>query len=132
MKQTDYDAAGLAYEQVDSSLLMEVDSIFDNPIPLLYQSGYLTIKGYEKASGIYTLGFPNREVKHGFLSFLLNYYTSARGAGSRSRKRAMPGSLPTMRGLSSNSASASPHSTAASRTGKSPGRHCNPHRISEN
>lgn len=80
MKQTDYDAAGLAYEQADSSLLMEVDSIFDNPIPLLYQSGYLTIKGYEKASGIYTLGFPNREVKHG--SFLLNYYTSARGAGS--------------------------------------------------
>ena len=47
-----------------------------------YQSGYLTIKGYDKTSGIYTLGFPNLEVKHGFLSFLLGYYTSAKGSGN--------------------------------------------------
>jgi hypothetical protein len=64
-------------------------SAFDQPtenmvdaLPLLYQSGYLTIKDYDKVSGIYTLGFPNLEVKHGFLSFLLNYYTSARGSGN--------------------------------------------------
>lgn len=82
MRQTDYDVTGLASEQADSSLLTDISTAFHNPIPLLYQSGYLTIKDYNKVSEIYTLGFPNLEVKHGFLTFLLNYYTSARGAGS--------------------------------------------------
>ena len=82
MKKTDYDVSGLVSEQADSSLLTDIDAAFHNPIPLLYQSGYLTIKDYDKASGIYTLGFPNMEVKHGFLTFLLNYYTSARGSGN--------------------------------------------------
>ena len=40
-----------------------------SPIPLLYQSGCLTIKGYDKEFGIYTLKFPNEEVKYGFLNF---------------------------------------------------------------
>lgn len=82
MKQTDYDVTSLASEQADTSLLTELDTAFNNPIPLLYQSGYLTIKDYDKTTGIYTLGFPNLEVKHGFLTFLLNYYTSARGSGN--------------------------------------------------
>ena len=36
-------------------------------LPLLYQSGYLTIKGYDKGGDFYTLGFPNAEVEVGFL-----------------------------------------------------------------
>ena len=40
-------------------------------IPLMYQSGYLTIKAYDPLSELYTLGFPNREVKYGFLDHLL-------------------------------------------------------------
>lgn len=82
MRQTDYDVTSLASEQADSSLLTDIDTAFHNPIPLLYQSGYLTIKDYNAVTGIYTLGFPNLEVKHGFLTFLLNYYTSARGSGN--------------------------------------------------
>ena len=82
MTQTGYDVTSLASQQADSSLLMEIDTIYSNPIPLLYQSGYLTIKDFNKVTGIYTLGFPNLEVKHGFLTFLLNYYTSARGTGN--------------------------------------------------
>ena len=82
MRQTDYDVTSLASEQADSSLLTDIDTAFHNPIPLLYQSGYLTIKDYNAVAGIYTLGFPNLEVKHGFLTFLLNYYTSARGSGN--------------------------------------------------
>jgi hypothetical protein len=46
----------------------------DDPIPLLYQTGYLTIKGYESQLGEYILGFPNEEVKYGFLEELLDYY----------------------------------------------------------
>lgn len=41
----------------------------------MYQSGYLTIKGYDADFQMYRLGFPNMEVKHGLLSFLMPYYT---------------------------------------------------------
>ena len=41
---------------------------------MIYQSGYLTIKGYDEEFGIYRLGFPNREVEEGFIRFLLPYY----------------------------------------------------------
>lgn len=48
-----------------------------NPIPMIYQSGYLTIKGYDERFKKYRLGFPNKEVEEGFLNFLLPLYTSA-------------------------------------------------------
>lgn len=82
MKQTDYDVTRLSSEEADSTLLTSIEAVFLNPIPLLYQSGYLTIKDYDKTTGIYTLGFPNLEVKHGFLSFLLDAYTTAKGSGN--------------------------------------------------
>ena len=44
------------------------------PVPLLYQTGYLTIAGYEKNRSRYTLCFPNEEVKYGFLESLLPAY----------------------------------------------------------
>ena len=45
------------------------------PIPVIYQSGYLTIKDYDRDVLLYTLGFPNDEVRYGFLNFLVPYYT---------------------------------------------------------
>lgn len=42
--------------------------------PLLYQSGYLTIKGYDKMSQLFTLDFPNKEIKVGLFESLLPYY----------------------------------------------------------
>ena len=78
MKETDYDVMRLSDEEIDAQTLMDVDTAYHNPVPLLYQSGYLTIKGYEPEYGIYHLGFPNREVKHGFLNFLVKYYTPSR------------------------------------------------------
>ena len=47
----------------------------ESPIPVIYQSGYLTIKDYDRRFGIYKLGFPNREVEEGFIKFLLPFYT---------------------------------------------------------
>ncbi len=44
-------------------------------VPLLYQTGYLTITDYEKNRRRYTLGFPNEEVRYGFLESLLPVYT---------------------------------------------------------
>ncbi|MDR1022328.1 MAG: ATP-binding protein, partial [Prevotellaceae bacterium] len=50
-----------------------------NPIPLLYQSGYLTIKQYNREYDEYMLGFPNEEVKYGFLDNLLPIYAPEYG-----------------------------------------------------
>ncbi|EMB22588.1 hypothetical protein HMPREF9733_02004 [Treponema denticola SP33] len=49
-----------------------------NPLPILFQSGYLTIKDYNDFSRLYRLGFPNDEVRYGFLDNLLPAYTSIR------------------------------------------------------
>jgi hypothetical protein len=43
---------------------------------LIYQSGYLTIKDYDKEFGNYLLLFPNDEVRYGFINFLVPFYTS--------------------------------------------------------
>ena len=42
----------------------------ENVVPLLYQSGYLTIKEFDPASQIFTLAYPNEEVKYGMLNSL--------------------------------------------------------------
>ncbi|MBR1684416.1 MAG: ATP-binding protein [Clostridia bacterium] len=56
----------------------------DNPdlVPLLYQTGYLTIAEFDKQKASYTLAFPNEEVKYGFLESLLPQYVNNVGAGS--------------------------------------------------
>ena len=51
---------------------------YENIAPLLFQSGYLTIKDYEERYNEYVLGFPNMEVKYAFLGHLMKVYTSAR------------------------------------------------------
>jgi hypothetical protein len=51
--------------------IFEYKFSINNPIPLLYQSGYLTIKGYNARYNNYVLGFPNEEVKYGFLNELM-------------------------------------------------------------
>lgn len=48
-----------------------------DPVPLLYQTGYLTILEYDRRRHRYTLGLPNEEVKYGFLESLMSVYTSA-------------------------------------------------------
>ena len=64
----------MADVETDADVLNSIDSESTNPIPVIYQSGYLTIKEYDKEFGIYRLGFPNREVEEGFMRFLLPYY----------------------------------------------------------
>jgi hypothetical protein len=55
---------------------IHVDDI--DPIPVLYQSGYLTITEYDKEFGLYTLNYPNEEVKSGFINFLLPFYSKVK------------------------------------------------------
>ena len=51
-----------------------------NALPLLYHSGYLTIKGYDRSSQLYTLSIPNQEVRIGFTEGLLPAYIGLEGA----------------------------------------------------
>ena len=51
----------------------------DSALPLLYQSGYITIKDYDRESDIYTLGIPNNEVRLGFTRGLLPVYVGVDG-----------------------------------------------------
>lgn len=76
MKRTNYNLNNLAEEEISSDRLNSIDAVEINPVPLLYQSGYLTIKGYDERFRLYQLGFPNEEVENGFINFLLPYYTS--------------------------------------------------------
>lgn len=76
LKKHHYDLERMAHEETDSQVLNSIDSESTNPIPVIYQSGYLTIKGYDEEFGMYRLGFPNREVEEGFVRFLLPFYAN--------------------------------------------------------
>jgi hypothetical protein len=75
LKKHHFNLEKMATAECDSDVLNSVDSQSTNPIPVIYQSGYLTIKGYDPRFGIYKLGFPNVEVEDGFMKFLLPYYS---------------------------------------------------------
>lgn len=77
LKESNYDLRLLLDGiEAPASSFVEYRVNSTNPIPLIYQSGYLTIKDYDKEFGIYLLTFPNEEVKYGFINFLVPYYTS--------------------------------------------------------
>lgn len=61
--------------RIDAESLSDVQLDLKNYIPVLYQSGYLTIKEYSPEFDIVTLGFPNKEVTTGFFKHLLAMYT---------------------------------------------------------
>ena len=64
-------------ETVLSSFDQSTEEMTD-ALPLLYQSGYLTIKKYEPMFQEYTLGIPNREVRNGLLYSLIPHYVNPR------------------------------------------------------
>ena len=77
LRQHDYRLEDMSKMQVKADVLNSVDIASTNPIPVIYQSGYLTIKGYDSRYGRYTLGFPNHEVEEGFVDFLMDHYAGS-------------------------------------------------------
>ncbi|MBO4984167.1 MAG: ATP-binding protein [Bacteroidaceae bacterium] len=76
LKDSDYDLRTLMDGvETSASAFTEYRAEASNPIPLIYQSGYLTIKDFDKRFSMYILGFPNDEVRYGFLNFLVPFYT---------------------------------------------------------
>lgn len=75
LKKTKFDLRELDGIEVSSASLSDDRANIDNPVPMIYQSGYLTIKSYDNRFRTYTLGFPNEEVEYGFLNFAAPFYT---------------------------------------------------------
>lgn len=76
LKMNRYNLSRLTSEVAMAESLSGIDTLEENPVPILYQSGYLTIKGYDREFQSYILGFPNNEVEEGFTKFLLPRYAT--------------------------------------------------------
>ena len=76
LKKTDYDLRQLDGIEVPAAALTDYRADFHNPVPIIYQSGYLTIKDYDPEFNFFRLGYPNAEVEYGWLNFITPYYTS--------------------------------------------------------
>jgi hypothetical protein len=66
----------MASAQVSDKALRGIQSQSSDPIPMIYQSGYLTIVGYNPTYKLYQLGIPNKEVEDGFYNYLLPNYAN--------------------------------------------------------
>jgi hypothetical protein len=76
LKSSDYDLRDIEGVELQADSFANYRADADRPLPVLYQSGYLTIKSYDKEFRFYTLGYPNFEVKYSLLAFFTQDYTS--------------------------------------------------------
>ena len=82
LQQSNFDIRQLDGVSATAEQFDAPTNVITDPLPVLYQSGYLTIKGYDEEFGIYSLGFPNREVEEGFIKFLLPFYANTNAVES--------------------------------------------------
>ena len=84
LKNMHFDVRQFAEHTIYADEVLLSDYRADNPdiVPLLYQTGYLTIVGAESEVGPYILDFPNEEVKLGFLKSLFPEYAPTATTGS--------------------------------------------------
>ena len=75
LKHFKTDITSLDKLEVPSSAFDQPTENMKNALPLLYQSGYLTIKDYDREGEMYTLSIPNQEVRIGYVKGLLPTYT---------------------------------------------------------
>lgn len=78
LKKTHTDIEKLLSSKAKENALAGLDIENMSTLALLYQTGYITIKGYNKKYDIFTLGIPNEEVREGFFEYILPYYSSLR------------------------------------------------------
>ena len=78
LRRHNYGLEEMATSEVTADVLNSIDAESTDPIPVIYQSGYLTIKGYDTEFQTYILGFPNEEVETGFVKYLIPFYLNNR------------------------------------------------------
>lgn len=77
LRSGDWILKDLSGYTVGEEVLKSSGIVTKDPIPALYQSGYLTMVSYDRDLGMVTLDYPNAEVKQGFLKYLLPFYTAS-------------------------------------------------------
>ena len=78
MKNCNYPLDNLVLSEVTTQTLGSIETMRENPLPYIFQSGYLTLKSYDREFDLYRLGFPNQEVENSFIKFLLPLYSNSR------------------------------------------------------
>ena len=76
----------------DTSEFVDYKADVEKPLPMIFQSGYLTVKGFDREMNTYLLDFPNNEVKKGFVTMVANDYLKNRN-NSGSWARSIVGAL---------------------------------------
>lgn len=74
LKQSQFDIRELDNTTATAEQFDAPTNVITDPIPVLYQSAYLTIKGYDPDFELYTLAYPNKEVRKGFIESLMPAY----------------------------------------------------------
>ena len=82
LRNNDYKLEEVNGKEVGIETLSGVDAVDTDPIPVIFQSGYLTIKDYDPEFDLYTLGYPNKEVEEGFIKFLVPFYSPIQESNS--------------------------------------------------
>lgn len=86
LENRDWNLAEISGSTVSESDILGSDRYLTDPIPMLLQCGYLTIKGYDKNFNEYTLDYPNEEVAEGFNKDLLISYSRHEDADTLVKK----------------------------------------------
>ena len=73
------DITSMDHIEADATSFDQSTEAMEDALPLLYQSGYLTIKGYDTMADTYTLAIPNKEVRTGLVRGLIPAYTGLEG-----------------------------------------------------
>ena len=79
MRHFNEDIDEIISRQYNASQFVDYRADEQRPLPMIYQSGYLTIKGYNARTNSFRLDFPNNEVKQGFVTMLANDYLRTKG-----------------------------------------------------
>ncbi len=84
LKEVNFDPRKFSTDRISEfqDELQDYRSDNPDPIPLFYQSGYLTIKNYDAKYGKYHLGYPNDEVRYSFLKCLVPFFTYSKNNAS--------------------------------------------------
>ncbi len=93
LKMSNVNLEGLFNSQCTLDMLMGFDLRSADPLALLYQTGYLTIKNYDAYLDLYTLGVPNREVRTGLFDVLVPYYVKTKEVPVETVVRTLTASL---------------------------------------
>ena len=79
MEEQKVDILTLEENKISAADFQRFDVENMDALAVLYQSGYLTIKDYDKDSGVYSLAYPNEEVRSAFSKSLLDYFCTVPG-----------------------------------------------------